>query len=176
MISVTFALLLVSSITFATQLVSPIAIVRIPSSTTTELKYEDFPCSETDRARITQLINFFAENSYPTIRWRDNHLRSLWAQLYAVHPLKFLGYSMTHLSEPVRQIFDDYFKKLEFMWRKEGLGIALDREARRGALAQYLVPFAEEVGSPPERLEPYFLDQNWEGLILELLEVTKKES
>lgn len=148
------------------------SIVKIPlgGAIPSELSYQELPCSEQDRAIITEIINTVAETGKLALLLEQSRLKFLGAQVNHVHPLKFLSviFSNPTLKNGMPKLFNDYFKRVEFMG---GLGPNLEREAEKGKLERYLVDFANDISVNPDAIRPFFVLRDWEGLVRYLMQV-----
>lgn len=145
------------------------SIIKKPPTKSTELAYKDLACTEADKANIYEIISTMAENGKLSLLFKQGHLKELGSQINHVHPLKFLStiFSDAHLKSCMYYIWNDYFKRNGFM---DGLGPSLGRESEKGKLNQYIGDFAKDVGVPAENLKPYFEAQDWENLVLFLIQ------
>lgn len=150
---------------FVKNLPSSIAsIVKFPKKGPKDPSYQELACTQEDKDKIYEIITTVAETGKLSLLVKRGHLKALGAEINHVHPLKFLSTIFTHpyLRSCMWEIFDDYFKRKEFM---EGLGPSLHREADRGKLAQHIEPFAAEVGVSAEMVRPHFESREWEELV-----------
>ena len=126
--------------------------------------YESLSLSDTDRAHVSEIITILAENGKLSLLFKKNHLKELGSQINHLHPLKFLSaiFSNPALKARMGEIFKDYFKRNGFMGE---LSDSLTEASDSGELNHYIEKFAREVNVPAEEIRPYFLNQDWEGLI-----------
>ena len=139
-----------------------------PGGEPKDLTYPDLACSETDAKCIRELIGFIGENGRIACFVNSSELNAMGAQIGHVHPLKFLStiFKDPRLRLCVRYISEDSIKWGKFMG---GLAPNLTKEANKGKLEQYLVPFAEDIGVPPDLIRKYFQNRDWEALVHRLM-------
>lgn len=140
------------------------AIVKIPKDKPKSSGYQDLVCTTEDQATIYEIITTLAENGKLSLLLKQSHLKTLGSQINHVHPLKFLSTIVNHpqLRECLINVFDDYFKRNGFM---DGLGPSLTRESEKGKLDPLIEDFAQEVQVAKEKVEPFFQERDWEGLV-----------
>jgi len=146
------------------------AIIKIPPKMI-EDKYQDLPCSDTDRALIHELIMGMANNGKITLLFDlplQDRLRGIGVAVEHVHPMKFLAtiFSNGELKAAMGRVFEDYFKRTEFL---DGLVPGMLRQHEKGKLLPFVADFAREVNVPENDLRPFFQSLNWEGLVRRLI-------
>jgi hypothetical protein len=139
-------------------------IIKLPSNPGVEVAYADLVCTEQDKTHIIEVINSVADNGKFALYLIQDHLKNIEAQIIHVHPFKFLAVALSsaHLKSCLVSIFEDYFKRTEFM---DGLGKSLTREADKKKIESYLPSFAEEIGVPAESMQTYIQSRDWYGLV-----------
>lgn len=139
------------------------SIIKFPPEKKSDA-YADLVCTEQDQANIYEIITIMADHGKLSLLLKKSYLQNLGAQISHVHPLKFLSTIVTHprLRSCLHDIFGDYFKRNGFM---DGIGPSLTREVEKGKLDQYIDDFAKEVAVPREKLNKYFQNRDWEGLV-----------
>ncbi len=160
---------LVLALAICVVLPSNASIIKRPPVKSTEVAYKDLPCSEQDKARIIELVSTVAESSKLSLLFNQSHLKEIGSQINHVHPMKFLSivFSNPHLKGCMFFIWDDYFKRTEFM---DGLGASLSREADKGKLLLYLDEFAAEIGASAGALKTFIDVRDWDNLVLYLIQ------
>jgi hypothetical protein len=149
-----------------------IAHIVIPPPTqppTADVAYDQLACSDVDKQKITRLISTIAENGKLVLLLKyQRELRQIGREIDHVHPLKFLSTIMSNptLKADMREIYHDYFKWTNVM---DGLGNGLTTQAKQGKVAIYLNEFAKEVGVKPEALQGYVQSQDWENMVVFLM-------
>jgi hypothetical protein len=161
------AFFLAALLLFATPAMA--SIIKKPPVKTAELAYKDIPCTEEHKACIYEIISTMAENSKLSLLFNQSHLKGLGDQISDVHPMKFLStiFNDPHLKMCMNLIWNDYFKRNGFL---DGLGPSLTREMEKGKLTMHIPDFAQDVGVEAEHLRPYFNAQDWENLVLFLIQ------
>ena len=151
----------------------PIAsIIKIPPtqpSAPSEISYNDLPLSDEDAQKITRLITVMGENGKVTLLFKyQKELRQIGREIEHVHPLKLMSVIMAnpYLKACMKQVFSDYFKWTNFM---DGIGNGLTSQHKQGKVSIYLNDFAKVFGIAPEILQKYADKQEWENMILFLI-------
>lgn len=144
------------------------SIIKRPPAKPVQMKYHEIPCSDEQKAHIHEIVSTVAETSKISLYFKQQHLKRLGEEISDVHPLKFLAaiFSSAHLKVHMAYIWNDYFKRTEFM---AGLAPSLSQEMDKGNLLIYLDDFAVEVGVKGEELHPYFSTRSWENLVYFLI-------
>jgi len=126
--------------------------------------YESLLLSDKDRAHVSEIITILSENGKLSLLFKKNHLKELGSQINHLHPLKFLSaiFSNPDLKARMGDIFQDYFKRNGFIDELSG---SLTKSSNSGELNHYIESFAKDVNVGVEEIRPYFLNQDWEGLI-----------
>jgi len=140
------------------------SIIQLPSNLDENVAYRDLVCTEEDKANIFELITSLGDNNKFDLLLKQTYFRNLGTKLNHVYPLKFLAISIStpRLKEAFIAIFDDYFKRTSFM---DSFNSSMSREADKGTFDLYLSDFLDEIRMPREKIEPYFLSRDWEGLL-----------
>lgn len=145
------------------------SIIKKPPAKIAELTYKDIPCTEEHKACIYEIIATVAETNKLSLYFKQAHLKGLGNQISDVHPLKFLAtiFSDSYLKSCMNLIWGDYFKRTEFLG---GLSPNMTLEMQKGKLLMHIPDFAKDVGVEAEHLRPYFDAQDWENLVLFLIQ------
>lgn len=145
------------------------SIIKKPPVKTEEPAYKDLSCTEEQKAFIYEIISTMGEYGKASLFFKQGHLKELGARISDVHPMKFMSTIFTndYLRTCMPGIWDDYFKRTNLMG---GLGPSLTREMEKGKLLSHLKNFAEELAVPEELIRPYFEAQDWENLVLFLIQ------
>lgn len=146
------------------------SIIKIPPTTQGELTYATLPCSDQQTAYIRELVSSMGNSGWLDLLSNQKHLKFIGSQIDTVHPLKFLAaiFVTPDLKIEMAKILDSYLKKDQML--DKGLIPNLDREADKGTLMKYLVPFAEDVRVSPDVLRPYFERRDWESMVRFLIQ------
>jgi hypothetical protein len=144
------------------------SIIKKPPTKTHEYAFNELPCTQQQKDQIYELITTLAENSKIALLFQQDHLKKIGANIDDVHPLKFLSivFSQVELKYGMAAIWNDYFKRTGFM---DGLGESLSREYGKGTIQQLIKDFAQELKISVDDLKPYLLTQDWNGLVIYLI-------
>jgi hypothetical protein len=148
------------------------SIVKLPPPVppaASDASFAQLPCSEIDRQKITRLITVMGENGKLVLLLKyQRELRQIGREIDHVHPLKFLStvFSNPSLKGYMREIYKDYFKWTNFM---DGLGDGLTAQNKQGKVSPFIADFAKEVGVKPESLQGYVQSQDWENMVVYLM-------
>jgi len=133
-----------------------------------ESPYHKLYCDATDRQNINELIKNMAEHGKIWLLRHRSFMNEIGDSIRHIHPLKLLEVIFTDsfLTQCMREVFDDYFKRNGFM---EGLGESLTLKSKTGDLSRYMHDFAKAVLIPFDELQGFFESMDWESLMRYLM-------
>ncbi len=141
------------------------AIVKFPSKNNKMVTYQELPRTFEDEQKIDDLISTLGIHGKITLLLHhEKRLRKMGDELRYMHPFKFIGYifSKPDLKEHMRAIFDDYFKRTNFV---KDFAQTMDIYDLRNKLMPYLDDFANEVKIAVDKIKPFIDKKDWEGLL-----------
>jgi len=146
------------------------SIVKIPPKQDLSIPYSKLRCTETDRAKITELITCMGTMGKLTLLTKKKHLTRIGDDVRPVHPFQFLGviYTNPNLKNYMLEILDDFFKRTNFL---EGLGGRLDAELIKGSVDRYLEDFCMQVNAAPDEVKAYIISKDYKGLLTYLCQL-----
>jgi len=143
------------------------SIIKIPSKTDKNLTFAELPRTLEDEQKIDDLISSMGIHGKLTLLLHhEKRLRKIGDELRYLHPFKFLGFIFSpknsHLKQHMGEIFDDYFKRTNFV---KDYSQTMDIYDLKNDLTVYLEDFSKEVDIPANEILPFIKDKNWEGLV-----------
>jgi hypothetical protein len=128
--------------------------------------YENIPsCSEKEKQEVISLFNDINNHGYLYLMSHavDFYTRS--KQIEKIHPLRFLIclFSNTTITSSMKEIS----KSLKWCAISKGFQSNFDKYSD---LHLYLNPFAKEMVLTPNKMEKYFKEKNWPGLVEYLID------
>ncbi|MFA5250607.1 MAG: hypothetical protein WC371_04305 [Parachlamydiales bacterium] len=146
-------------------------IIRIPPKEK-PLPYDQLPgSSQEDREKVIKLFTLLGTHSKTSLLFSHfNEANNLGDEIEHIHPLKLLGclFSCPGMQKHMDNVCCDYFKWKSFLeghGNHSGFLPNMDREMKKNNLIRHLPDFAKEVNIPQEKLDPYFQNQDWLGLL-----------
>jgi len=141
------------------------AIVKLPPKDQKQVSYQELPRTIEDERKIDDLITTMGVNGkINLLLHHEKRLRKMGDELRYIHPLKFVGYifSQPELKKHMAAIFDDYFKRTNFV---KDYAQTMDIYDLRNKLFIYLDDFAKEVNISVDKIKPYIDNRDWEGFL-----------
>ena len=141
------------------------AIVKIPSKGQKNESFAELPRTAEDEVKITDLISTMGSNGkIALLLHHERRLRKMGDELRYIHPLKFIGFifSKPDLKEHMGSIFDDFFKRINFV---KDYSQAIDVFDLKNMLVIYVDDFCKEVDVNPDKIRPFINNKDWEGLL-----------
>ncbi|NGX33694.1 MAG: hypothetical protein K1060chlam1_00034 [Candidatus Anoxychlamydiales bacterium] len=141
------------------------AIIKFPPKDTKPMTYQELPRTFEDESKIDDLIvTLGVHGKIALLLNHERRLRKMGDELRYIHPFKFVGYifSKPRLKEHMASIFDDYFKRTNFV---KDYAQTMDIYDLRNKLVIYLDDFSNEVGVSVDKIKPYIDNKDWEGLL-----------
>ena len=140
-------------------------IIKIPPKEEKKITFNELPRTQEDEKKIEDLIT--SMGIYGKVDLLFNHekrLKKIGNELRYLHPFKFLGYifSNHNLKTHMATIFDDYFKRTNFV---KDFAQTMDIYDLKNKLTMYLEDFSREVNINPNAILPFIDEKDWEGLI-----------
>lgn len=134
--------------------------------------FADLPCTAAGKEMISQLLVIMDENNPVELVTKKCYLEKLGAKLREnVHPLKFV---VTVFSDETlkKRIHSIHKSLLPFKWDglKDGLVQQMASEEKQGRCSIFAADFAAELHIPSEKVQPFFVKHDWEGLLQYLVE------
>ena len=126
--------------------------MELPRTIEDEKKIEDLITSMGIHGKINLLLH------------HESRLRQIGDELRYLHPFKFLGYifSKLDLKNHMKTIFDDYFKRINFV---NDFSKTMDIYDLKNKLTIYIEDFGSEMNVPSAQIEPYIEQKDWVGLL-----------
>lgn len=154
------------------------ALVQLPAVTLSEPPkentYEQLPLTGDERQKIGLILKTLAENNVVNLLFEKKHLERLGHDINHVHPLRFLG---TVFKEPRLVYFVRQIRRSTFKWRGfiDGFSSRFNEEIKEGNVNAYLPGLAESLNVRVEEIQSYVNYQDFEGLVIFLLEKNRRE-
>jgi hypothetical protein len=140
-------------------------IIKIPPKEERTLSYSELPRTEEDEKKIEDVITSMGIHGKITLLLHhEKRLRKAGDELRYLHPFKFLGYVFSHpqLKAYMRVIFDDYFKRTNFI---KDFSQTMDIYDLKNKLTIYIEDFGNEINVPDYKIAPFIKNKDWEGLV-----------
>ena len=141
------------------------AIVKIPSKKENYQTFAQLPRTAEDEVKIDDLISTMGSNGKVALLFHhEKRLRKMGDELRYIHPLKFIGFifSKPELKQHMGSIFDDYFKRINFV---KDYAQTMDIYDLKNMLVIYVDDFSKEVDVPANKIMPFINNKDWEGLL-----------
>ncbi|NGX49658.1 MAG: hypothetical protein K940chlam5_01257 [Candidatus Anoxychlamydiales bacterium] len=141
------------------------AIIKLPPKDAKQVTYQELPRTFEDEKKIDDLITTLGITGKITLLLHhEKRLRKMGDELRYIHPFRFVGYIFSHpeLKEHMAVIFDDYFKRTNFV---KDYAQTMDIYDLRNKLVMYLDDFASELDISVDKIKPYIDNRDWEGLL-----------
>jgi len=149
---------------FSSRTSSLAGIIKIPPKDNS-LSYAQLPRTVDDEKKIRDLITTMGTNGkISLLLHHEKRLNKIGDELRYLHPFKFLGYIFSNgdLKKYMEIIFDDYFKRINFV---KDFSQTMDVYDLKNQLIIYLQGFANEVNISYDRLLPLIKNKNWEEFV-----------
>ncbi len=146
-------------------------IVKISPKEEKNLSYSELPRTQEDEKKIEDLISTMGVHGKITLLLQhEKRLRKIGDELRYLHPFKFLGFIFSHrdsnseldLKKHMAEIFDDYFKRTNFV---KDYSQTMDVYVLKNKLNIYINDFANEINVPADKITPFIINKDWEGLL-----------
>ncbi|NGX43866.1 MAG: hypothetical protein K1060chlam3_00022 [Candidatus Anoxychlamydiales bacterium] len=141
------------------------AIVKLPPKNEKQVSYQELPRTFEDEKKIDDLITTLGINGkIALLLHHEKRLTKMGDELRYIHPFRFVGYIFSHpeLKGHMAVIFDDYFIRTKFV---KDYAQTMDIYDLRNRLVMYLDDFANELGISVDKIKPYIVNRDWEGLL-----------
>lgn len=140
-------------------------IIKIPPKEERNISYGELPRTGEDEKKIDDLITSMGIHGKLTLLLHhEKRLRKIGDELRYLHPFKFLGYIFSHpeLKAHMATIFDDYFKRTNFV---KDFSQTMDIYDLKNKLTIYIEDFGNEINMMAYKIAPFIDNKDWEGLL-----------